>query len=59
MTTDDINEFQSYLQNCTTQQIENIIEKEESAGRFEYVTFALIELGRRINIVLTSERNMP
>ena len=49
MTNDDINEFQSYLQNCTISQIENIIEKEESAGRFEYATFALIELGRRLN----------
>lgn len=49
MTDKDINEFQAYLQNCTIQQIENIIEKEENAGRFEYATFALIELGHRLN----------
>lgn len=40
----DIREFNLYLRQCTTAQVQGVIEKETAAGRHEYVALAECEL---------------
>ena len=43
----DREEFELYLEACTDAQVHGVIEKEQQAGRNEYVKLAKKELERR------------
>jgi hypothetical protein len=49
MTANDTQEFNSYLANCTNQQVEGVYQKEKSAGRRDYAELAAKE-GRKRNM---------
>jgi hypothetical protein len=47
MTSDDIEEFNSYLAKCTDKQVLGVLEKELKANRKEYAALARQEARRR------------
>ncbi len=47
LTRQEREEFQLYLEHCTDAQVHGVIEKEQAAGRLQYVKLAKQELERR------------
>lgn len=47
MTSQDRQEFKAYLKACTDNQVYGVLEKEQAAGRQDYVELAQAELERR------------
>lgn len=47
LTEDEREEFVQYLEQCSDAQVHGVIEKEQTAGRSEYVKLAKRELERR------------
>lgn len=47
ITAQDIREFNDYLKACTDNQVRGVLEKEQAAGREEYVELAQAEMEKR------------